>query len=205
MASVHPLPPRRDTEPVALHHRAMDNLRYIRETMERAGSFTALSGWGQVAIGVTALGAALIAASANSVEMWISVWTGEALIALVIGVLSVTWKARAAGMALLSGPGRKMALSLAPVVVAGGVLTAVLFSEGVVQQLPGMWMLLFGAGIVAAGSFSVRIVPVMGLCFMLLGTIALLLPASWGNGLMALGFGGLHIFFGFLIARRYGG
>ena len=204
MASVHPLPPR-DTEPVALHHRAMDNLRYIRETMERAGSFTALSGWGQVAMGVTALGAALIAASATSTAVWISVWTGEALIALVIGVWSVTRKARAAGMPLLSGPGRKMALSLAPAVVAGAVLTAVLFGEGIVQPLPGMWMLLFGAGIVAAGSFSVRIVPVMGLCFMLLGTVALLLPASWGNGLMALGFGGLHIFFGFLIARRYGG
>lgn len=204
MASVHPLPPR-DTEPVALHHRAMDNLRYIRETMERAGSFTALSGWGQVAMGITALGAALIAAGATSVEMWLSIWTGEALIALAIGILSVAWKARAAGMPLLSGPGRKMALSLAPPVLAGAVLTAVLFGQGVVQPLPGMWLLLFGAGIVAAGSFSVRIVPVMGLCFMLLGTAALLLPSSWGNGLMALGFGGLHIFFGFLIARRHGG
>lgn len=204
MASVHPLPPR-DTEPVALHHRAMDNLRYIRETMERAGSFTALSGWGQVAMGITALGAALVAAGATSVEMWLSIWTGEALIALAIGILSVAWKARAAGMPLLSGPGRKMALSLAPPVLAGAVLTAVLFGQGVVQPLPGMWLLLFGAGIVAAGSFSVRIVPVMGLCFMLLGTAALLLPSSWGNGLMALGFGGLHIFFGFLIARRHGG
>ena len=204
MASVHPLPPR-DSEPVALHHRAMDNLRFIRETMERAGSFTALSGWGQVAIGITALGAALIAAQVSSAGMWLTVWAVEMLIALTLGVWSVARKARAAEMPLLSGPGRKMALSLAPAILAGAVLTGVLFREGVVHPLPGMWMLLFGAGIVAAGSFSVRIVPVMGLCFMLLGTIALLLPVSWGDGLMALGFGGLHIFFGFLIARRYGG
>lgn len=204
MASVHPLPPR-DSEPVALHHRAMDNLRFIRETMERAGSFTALSGWGQVAIGITALGAALVAAQVNSAGMWLAVWAVEMLIALAIGVWSVARKARAAGMPLLSGPGRKMALSLAPAILAGAVLTGVLFGEGVVQPLPGMWMLLFGAGIVAAGSYSVRIVPVMGLSFMLLGTVALLLPIGWGNGLMALGFGGMHIFFGFLIARRYGG
>lgn len=204
MASVHPLSPR-ESEPVALHDRAMDNLRYIRETMERAGRFTAVSGWGEVTIGVTALAAAWIATRTTSPGGWVAVWSVEALLALAIGALSVARKARSVGMPLLSGPGRKVALSLSPPLVAGAVLTAVLFREGVIDPLPGMWLLLFGAGIVAAGAFSVRIVPVMGLSFMLLGTAALLLPGSWGNALMALGFGGLHIFFGFLIARRYGG
>jgi hypothetical protein len=204
MASVHPLPPR-DTEPVALHDRAMDNLRFIRETMERAGSFTAVSGWGEVAIGVTALMAAWFGARATSPAEWLTVWSLEALLALAIGAISVARKARAAGMPLLSGPGRKVALSLSPPLVAGAVLTGVLFRDGLMQPLPGMWLLLFGAGIVAAGAFSVRIVPVMGLSFMLLGTATFFLPGEWGNGLMALGFGGLHILFGFHIARRYGG
>lgn len=204
MASVHPLPPRKP-EPVALHDRAMDNLRFIRETMERAGSFTAVSGWGVVALGVTALLAAPVAARAPSAAGWLATWSVEAILALAIAVYSVARKARSAGMPLLSGPGRKVALSLSPALVAGAVLTGVLFSEGILEPLPGMWMLLFGAGIMAAGAFSVSIVPVMGLSFMLLGTAALLLPASWGDALMALGFGGLHIFFGVLIARRYGG
>jgi hypothetical protein len=204
MASVHPLSSR-ESEPVALHDRAMDNLRYIRETMERAGSFTAVSGWGIVTIGATAIAAAWLAGAMASPAGWLAVWTVEAVLALAIGVLSVARKARAAGMPLLSGPGRKVALILSPPLMAGAVLTAVMFGEGILAPLPGMWLLLFGAGVVAAGAFSVRIVPVMGLTFMLLGSAALLLPAGWGNGLMALGFGGLHIFFGVLIARRYGG
>ncbi|HEX6069475.1 MAG TPA: hypothetical protein VFZ18_06610 [Longimicrobiaceae bacterium] len=204
MASVHPISSR-DSEPVALHDRAMDNLRYIRETMERAGSFTAVSGWGVVTIGATALIAAWVASRAAAPVTWLVVWVVEAMLALAIGVVSVAWKARAAGMPLLSGPGRKVALSLSPPLLAGAALTAVLFHGGLFALLPGMWLLLFGVGIVAAGSFSVRIVPVMGMSFMLLGMIAFLLPGSWGNALMALGFGGLHILFGFLIARRYGG
>lgn len=204
MGSVHPIS-RQSPEPVALHDRAMDNLRFIRETMERAASFTAISGWGVFAVGITALIAAFLAASASTVAGWIMIWSVEAVVAMGIAAWSVARKARAAGLPLLSGPGRKMALSLSPALVAGAVLTTVLYGEAILQPLPGMWLLLYGAGMVAAGSYSVRIVPVMGMSFMALGTVALLLPGSWGNALMALGFGGLHLFFGFLIARRHGG
>jgi hypothetical protein len=204
MATVHPLNPESD-EPVALHDRAMDNLRYIRETMERAGSFTAVSGWGVAAIGGTALIAAAFASRQESVAAWLWVWSVEAVFALGIAVWTVARKARLAGVPLLVGPGRKVALSLAPMLAAGAVLTAVLFAREMTAALPGMWMLLFGAGVVAAGSNSVRIVPVMGASFMLLGTLAFLLPAGWGDALMAVGFGGLHLLFGTLIARRYGG
>lgn len=204
MASIHPLPPR-PPEPVALHDRAMDNLRFIRQTMERAGSFTAVSGWGEVAIGLTALAAAALAEAQREAAAWLLVWSVEALLALTIGTWTVARKARAARMPLLSGPGRKVALSLAPALVAGAILTAELYSMGLTQPLPGLWLLLFGAGTVAAGAYSVPIVPVMGFSFMTLGGVALLAPAAWGNALMALGFGGLHLVFGTLIARRYGG
>ena len=204
MARIRPLSSGQP-EPVALHDRAMDNLRFIRETMERAGSFTAVSGWGSILTGVTALIAAAIAATVEGPVAWLGVWTAEAMLALGIGAWAVVQKARAAGLPLLSGPGRKVALSLMPPIVAGALLTLVFYRVGIFQLLPGMWMLLFGVGIVSAGSFSVRIVPVMGLSFMLLGAISFLLPVSWANGVMALGFGGLHILFGLLIARRYGG
>lgn len=205
MATVHPIGNRKRNEHVALHDRAMDNLRFIRETMERAGSFTAVSGWGQIGIGITALIAAVAAGSVSDPQRWIGIWSIEAIIALGIGGWTVARKAYSAGLPLLSGPGRKVALSLAPPLVAGAMLTAVLFDAELLWPLPGMWLLLYGTGVVAAGAYSVRIVPVMGMTFMMLGTFALLAPVGWGNLLMGLGFGGLHIFFGLMIAWRYGG
>jgi hypothetical protein len=190
---------------VALHDRAMDNLRYIRRTMERAGSFTALPGWGAVLIGVTALVAAWLAWRQSTLEAALTVWMGEALLSLGIGCAAVVHKTRAANMPLFSGPAQKFALSLAPPLLAGALLTAVLFRGELVGVLPGTWLLLYGTGIVTAGAFSVAIVPVMGVCFMVLGAIALFAPLEWWNILMAVGFGGLHLVFGILIARRYGG
>lgn len=204
MSNPHPISAR-STEPVALHDRAMDNLRYIRETMERAGSFTAVSGWGLVGVGATGLVAGWIASGRTDPAAWLAVWIVAAGAAALIGVLSAVRKGRATGMPLLSGTGRKFALSLAPPLIAGALFTVVLFRAGLLAPLPGAWLLLFGAGIVAAGTYSVRIVPVMGLCFMVLGTAALFAPAGWGDAFMTAGFGGLHIVFGILIARRHGG
>jgi hypothetical protein len=205
MATVHPIQPRPEGEPLELHARAMDNLRFIRETMERAGSFTAVSGWGLVVTGALALAAGWMASTVPKPVTWLAVWMGAAVLAAALGVGSTAVKARGARMPLLSGPGRKFMLALAPPLAAGAVLTAVLFQAGMVAALPGTWLLLFGVGIVTGGAFSVRVVPVMGLCFMLLGTAALFAPAAWGDAFMAAGFGGLHVVFGTLIARRHGG
>jgi hypothetical protein len=209
MAKIHPirpLPEPEDQEPsLDLHARAMDNLRFIRETMERAGSFTALSGWGQVVIGITALLASWLASRQVSPENWLATWSGAAVVSILMGVLTTAMKARTARMPMLSGPGRKFMLSLAPPLAAGAVLTVVLFRAEMVGLLPGVWMLLYGAGIITAGAFSVSAVPVMGLCFMVFGAAALVSPVGWGDGWMAAGFGGLHVVFGTLIARRYGG
>lgn len=182
-----------------------EDLRYIRDTMERSAAFTAVSGWGQVLSGATALVAAWIAARQAGPFSWLRVWLGEGLLAAAIGLLACTWKANRRGLPLFSGPARKVALGLAPPLVAGAFLTFSLFRAGADRVLPAMWLLLYGAGIMAAGAFSVSIVPVMGLCFMLLGGLAVLGPADWGNLFLGTGFGGLHIIFGFLIARRHGG
>jgi hypothetical protein len=188
-----------------LHERAMDNLRFIRETMESAASFTAVSGWGEIAIGLTALGAAVLASQMAELKPWLAIWIGEATLSVLIAGGAMLRKARAARMPMLSGPGRKFALSFLPPMVVGAILTAVLYRAGFVSGLPGTWLLLYGTGVVTGGTYSVRIVPVMGFCFMLLGGTALFCPASWGNLFMAVGFGGLHIIFGIIIARRYGG
>ncbi len=197
--------PSTQPEPPALHDRAMDNLRYIRETMERASAFTAVPGWGQVAIGATALAATYLAAQQPNAKAWLLTWLTEAIIALLISGWSMDRKARATGTPLLSGPGRKVAFSLSPPMAVGALLTVVLFRAGLTNAIPGMWLLLYGTGVVTGGMFSVSVVPVMGICFMVLGAVGLFAPAVWGNWLLAAGFGGLHMVFGIIIARKYGG
>jgi hypothetical protein len=206
MSSVSPL--RAESPPAgesfALHDRAIDNLRYIRETIERAGAFTAVPGWGFVAMGLVAIVAGLLAAGQGDLG-WTLTWAVAAGIATVIGTVTVTRKARRVGLPVLSGPGRKLALSFAPPVLVAALLTGVLLGRGTADLLPGLWLALYGTGVIAGGTFSVRVVPVMGTFFVLLGALALALPTTWGNALMIAGFGGLHLIFGLIIARRYGG
>ena len=194
-----------ESEPPALHARAMDNLRFIRETMEGASSFTAVSGWGQLLIGVTALAAAWLAWHQPTPRRWLLTWLAEALLSAAIAGATMWRKARAREESLLSKPGRKLAINLSPPLFVGALLTVVLFHAGSVSIIPAVWLLLYGAGVVTGGAFSVQIVPVMGLCFMLLGAAAAFLPWAQANALLAVGFGALHVVFGFIIARRHGG
>ena len=197
--------PVRPENPVALDDRARDNIRFIRETMERAGSFTAVPGWGGVAMGVTALGAAVIASRQASPWAWLLTWIGEAAVAIGIALWTTYSKAREAETALFSGPGRRFVYSFAPPLFVGVLLTVLFARIGSIEDVAGVWLLLYGTAVVTGGAFSIRIVPLMGLCFMVLGAVALFCPSSWGNALLACGFGGLHVVFGGVIARKYGG
>jgi hypothetical protein len=204
MASAGPLPaPKR--EPIPIDARAADHLRYIRETMERAAEFTAVPGWGGVAMGITALAAAFVAARQSSPRAWLAVWLIEAFVAVTIAAATAATKAHRANSQLFSGPGRKFLLSFAPPILVGGLLTFALVHTGAFTALPGVWLLLYGTAIVTGGAFSVRVVPVMGLCLMALGATALFAPAAWGDALMAAGFGVVQIGFGIWIARHHGG
>lgn len=203
MADIHPIRPR--SAPLALEARAMDNLRYIRETMEGAASFTAVPGWGGMLMGITALVAAFIASLQPTPTLWLGVWIVEAAVSCLIGAVAMLQKARKADTPLLSQPGRRFALSLSPPLVAGALLTLFLFRGGSMALLPGLWLLLYGAGVVTGGAFSVRVVPAMGVAFMVLGAAALFSPVAWGDAYMAVGFGGLHLIFGAIIAWRHGG
>jgi hypothetical protein len=203
MTLSRPSPP--DPSSPALHARAMDNLSFIRSTMERATAFTAVPGWGGVAMGLTALAATALASRSSGPGEWLAVWLSAAILALTIGGWTMVLKARRAGTTVFSYSGRRFVLSYLPPLVVGALLTLVLVRAGLYSALPGTWLLLYGTGVVTGGAFSVRVVPIMGFCFMALGAMALLAPPSWSEWLLALGFGGLHILFGMIIARRYGG
>lgn len=194
-----------DPQPPALQARAMDNLAFIRSTMERAGAFTAVPGRGNICIGLLALAAASYTARLDSPDAWLASWLLTAAAAFGIALWSMARKTRRAGSALFSGPARRFWLGLCPPFIACLPLTLALYGADQSTWLTPLWLLLYGTGVVTGGAYSVRVVPLMGLCFMVLGGIALFLPPTWDDALMALGFGGFHILFGLLIARKYGG
>jgi hypothetical protein len=204
MATVLPIR-RSPAQPVDMHAQAMDNLQFIRSAMENAGSFTAVPGVGGMLMGATALLAAFSAHMSRSPAAWLAIWSAEAFLAFAIALGFSYRKAMRAGTPLLSRPFRRFALAMTPSVFVGAVLTFVLYGASGIHLLPALWLLLYGAGVSSGGAFSVRVVPIMGSSFLVLGALAAFSSPAWGDGLMALGFGGLHMFFGFLIARKYGG
>ncbi len=192
--------------PEPIHARAIDNLRFIRDTMARASEFTAVPGWGGVWMGITAIVAAVIAGPPDDSIRWVMVWFVEAAIAAAIALVAMARKAGRSGVPLSSAaPAHRFALAYVPPLVAGMILTPVFAATGLMARLPGCWLLLYGTAVATGGAFSVRVVPIMGVLFMVLGTCAFAAPAAWGPWLMGAGFGGLHIGFGRVIARRYGG
>jgi hypothetical protein len=190
--------------PTALSDRAIENLSFIRRTMEASGTFTAVSGAGVMGMGMLAFVAAAYASRFPSPEARLWIWAGAAVLSGAVSGYAIVRKAGHRKESALSGPGRKFVLNFMPSIAAGGALTLALLAAGLPELLPGTWLLLYGTGIVTGGAFSVRVVPAMGLAFMALGVLGLAVP-GWGQALMAVGFGGLHLAFGAIIAWRYGG
>lgn len=204
-------------EPPALRDRALQDLSFIRRTMEGASSFTDVPGWGLVLVGLIALPAAFFADRQPTPERWLATWLAAAAVAGSVGLGAMYRKMRrrvaAGGSALVNVPARRFLLNYTPAILSGAVLTLALvdpFTVGIAPQLtarvlPGLWLLLYGVGVATGGAFSVRIVPMMGLVLMALGIAALFVPALDGDLAMALGFGVVQMGFGVVIARRHGG
>ena len=197
------------SSPTPIHEHAFDNLRYIRDAMERAGSFTSIPGVGGLIIGVTAViaayGASLPLAKDADPALWLRIWLGEAVIAACIGIITAVRKVKRAGGSFSDGPARRFFVAYFAPQIAGALLTAALVQRGAFELLPAVWLLLYGTSFVSSGTHSIRVIPLMGICFMLLGVAALFLTLAAGNVLLGVGFGGLHIAFGLIIARSYGG
>ena len=191
--------------PIPLPLRAADDLRYIREAIERSAAFTSISGWGLVAVGLSAFVAAALAPRDLASDRWVIVWLGEALLAIAVSVGTSVLKAQKLELPLFGATGRRFMLAFATPAAAGLVLTAALLRAHANALLPGTWLLLYGAAVAGGGAFSVGSVPAMGAAFMALGVVATFAPAAWANPLLVLGFGVLHVGFGAWIARRHGG
>lgn len=203
--AAHPVLPIESEETPASQVHAMNDLRFIREMMERSASFTAVPGWGMVGVGGTALATAFVATQTSRIETWLIIWLVEAFIAFIIGISAMSYKAWSAQVPLFTGAGGRFMLNLFVPILAGIPLTIILFEHNEIAILPSLWLLLYGIGIFTGGAFAVRTVPVMGFCFILTGVVSLFLPPAWTNGVLAFGFGGLHIVFGGIIAWRHGG
>ena len=188
----------------ALHEHAAESLRFIRDTMERAGSFTSIPGWGGLAIGLTAI-AACVVAQPRAGTAWLTVWLIEAVVAAAIGAVTIALKGRRTGTSFTSPTAKRFFVSYLAPLIAGAIVTLALWRAGAFAPMPAAWLLLYGTAFVSSGAFSIRVVPVMGVCFMLLGIAAAAAPFPAANALLGCGFGGLHVVFGLIIARRYGG
>lgn len=184
---------------------AVDHLQVTRQTMKRSSTLTAVPGWGLCAMGTSALIATAVAMRQRTIDGWLAAWLAEALVAFTIALFSMQRKASRRGADLLSTVGRRLLMGLLPALAAGGVLTAAIVWDGSTRLIPGVWLLLYGIGVVQAGASSVRVVPAMGAVFVVLGAVALPMPWLWANIMLAAGFGVAHIVLGALIARRHGG
>ncbi len=189
----------------SLQARAEEHLRLIRGVMDRATSFTALSGWGVVIMGVVGIAAALVAARTPDPQQWVLAWLSAAGVAVPVGAFAMWRKASAAGVDIYSGTARLFVGCLATPILAGAILTAALIGQQAYAVLPAAWLTLYGTATVVGGVFSVRLVPVTGTVFMVLGALAAFAPLEIGNALMGVGFGLLHVLVGLIIVRRYGG
>jgi hypothetical protein len=185
--------------------RAADNLRFIRQAMERTTTFTSIPGKGGVAMGVIALAASVAASMQPSDDRWLSVWLIAAGTAAVVGLLAMAQKARSGGSALTGATARRFAMGMAAPFVAGAAITYALWAARNFSVMAPSWLLLYGAGVLTGGIFSVPAVRAIGICFMALGIAAIVTPAQWNDVWLGVGFGGLHVAFGIYIARNHGG
>jgi hypothetical protein len=193
---------------IELSDRAADNLRFIRDTMAHAGAFTSVSGAAMMATGGLGLAAAVAAPPvmlATDPGRFLLTWISVAMVSAAVSSVAIGRKANRAGQSLVTGPARRFGLAFAPALVAGAVLTCALATSGQQALLPGMWLTLYGAAITAGGAFSVRPVPVMGCVFMTLGALCFALPPASQRYVLAAGFGGVHLIFGYHITRNHGG
>ena len=192
-------------EPINIGDRALDNLKFIRETMERSVVFTSVPGYGGILMGATAIAAAFIANNQPNIRNWLTVWLTEAVLAFFIGSLAMWQKSKISKTPLFSTPARKLLMNSLPPFLCGVFITLGLWRFGHFEMMIPVWIICYGAAVVCGGAFSVKAVPLMGWCFITFGAVAFFLPAGYGNSIMGLSFGVLHLVFGFIIGRKFGG
>jgi hypothetical protein len=190
--------------PAAIESRALGTLAYIRASIESSSSMD-VPGMAGIVMGIVGLLAAVVVSLPRWAPHWLGIWLGAVVIALTFGGALVARRIGLSGHPRYWGPARKFLLCLCPALLAGAVLTWVLYAVGAAGMIPGMWLLLYGCAVLSASTVTsagiARLVGIMGALFVALGAITLALPTTTHTAMLGLGFGGLHIIFGLLIGR----
>ena len=188
-----------------MHERAAESIEFIRETMVRSASFTAVPGQGGVVMGAIGVIAAVMASRTSDPRTWLATWLVAALVAAPIGLAATIMKAKRNNVALWSASGRRFMQGFLPALVAGAALTWPLVNAGHAELLAPTWLLLYGAGILAGATASIPVLTWLGAEFMLLGVAAVVTNGQWADVWLGAGFGGLQMVYGVIIARKHGG
>jgi hypothetical protein len=191
--------------PTPIDSGAVENLRYIRSTIEAVHTFTTVPGKGCVAMGLAALVAVALERIPALAPHWLAIWVGAAVVAAVTALWFMEQKARKQGLSLRRAVARRFFMTLAPAFIAGAILTAALASRVDREIVTGMWLMLYGAGLCACGVFAIDAVLTAGAAFLALGAATLWLPLGSAHVVLALGFGGIHLALGITIMRHHGG
>lgn len=206
---------------------AREHLRVIRQTMERSTKYSTLSGLSGVLIGLVAIVGVVVTnsiirqapaftvrsqAELRSLNAFqhrqfaelAAIWTTVLVLAIAIDFVANKRRAARVGKTVMSPIGGHIILAALPAFFAGAVITYFFIMHNLAFSVWGVWMLCYGLAICAVGLFSVKPVSVLGAAFVLAGAVTLLLPPSAQLPMMALTFGGFHIGYGILMARRHG-
>lgn len=184
----------------SLGQRAAGDLSLIRMLMQRATLIVPMSGWSLFWIGALGLIASGASVILDVIGLgWVALWVITAALASALALLTSVVQLRSEGHSILTGSHSRFWLSLIPGFIAAAAISLVLLQAELYTRLPGLWLLLYGVSILAAGAQCIALISRMGWTFLLLGAVALFLP--WPNLSMAIGFGLTHMIYGLLIAR----
>jgi uncharacterized membrane protein len=190
--------------PIPIESRALGTLAYIRTSIETSGSM-AVPGMAGFVMGLIGIVASIVASLPRGSSHWFGIWLLAAVIALLVGGAMMAREAAQSGHARYLGPVRKFLLCLCPALLAGAVLTFVLWGGGAARFVPGVWLLLYGCAVLSASTVTIartmRLICIMGALFMVLGALAFVSPPSFHTLILGMGFGGLHTIFGILIGQ----
>ena len=190
--------------PAAIESRALGTLAYIRASIESSSSMD-VPGMAGIVMGIIGLLAAIVVSLPRWAAHWLGIWLAAAAVAFLLGGALVARQIVQRGHTRYLGPARKFLLCLCPALFAGAVLTQVCVTAGMANVIPGMWLLLYGCAVLSASTVTTagiaRLICIMGAIFVALGLMTFALPATAHTAMLGLGFGVLHIIFGFLIGR----
>jgi hypothetical protein len=186
---------------VEIDSHAAETLQYIRSSMDAATAIR-VHGAAGVSMGLIGLAAMALSVIPRLAAHWLGIWLSSAVIAGVIGGALVVRPASINRLALSGTPIRKFAICLAAPLFVGAVLTAVLIMHGALDVIPGTWLLLYGSALFAASVMTTRTIGAMGISFMILGLFTFLLPMNIQILALGVGFGGLHLIFGWWISQE---